>query len=30
MHAFFQRLTHERLHDGESFVAMLEVCAPRQ
>jgi len=24
--AFFQQLTHERLHDGESFVAVLEVC----
>ncbi|HEY7310190.1 MAG TPA: transposase [Gemmataceae bacterium] len=26
VHAFFQRLTRERLHDGESFVAVLEVC----
>ena len=25
-HAFFQQLTRERLHDGESFVAVLEVC----
>ena len=25
-HAFFQRLTRERLHDGEAFVAVLEVC----
>jgi transposase len=24
--AFFQQLTRERLHDGESFVAVLEVC----
>ena len=23
---FFQRLTHERLQSGESFVAVLEVC----
>ena len=23
---FFQRLTRERLHEGESFVAVLEVC----
>jgi len=26
IHAFFQCLTRERLHDGESFVAVLEVC----
>src|SRR4029453_16414490 len=26
VHAFFQRLTRERLHNGESFVAVLEVC----
>src|SRR5262245_3594074 len=26
IHAFFQQLTRERLHDGESFVAVLEVC----
>jgi transposase len=26
VHAFFQQLTCERLHDGESFVAVLEVC----
>ena len=26
VHAFFQRLTRERLHDGESFVPLLEVC----
>jgi len=26
VHAFFQQLTRERLHDGESFVAVLEVC----
>src|SRR6476620_3268401 len=24
--AFFHQLTRERLHDGESFVAVLEVC----
>jgi transposase len=24
--AFFQQLTRERLHDGESFVSVLEVC----
>jgi transposase len=26
VHAFFQQLTRQRLHDGESFVAVLEVC----
>ena len=26
VHAFFQQLTRERLHDGESFVAVREVC----
>jgi len=26
IHAFFERLTRERLGSGESFVAMLEVC----
>ena len=26
INAFFQQLTRERLHDGESFVAVLEVC----
>jgi hypothetical protein len=26
VHAFFQQLTRERLHVGESFVAVLEVC----
>src|SRR6266567_6523821 len=26
VHAFFQRLTRERLRDGEPFVAVLEVC----
>src|SRR5499427_3528852 len=26
VHAFFQQLTRERLHNGESFVAVLEVC----
>jgi transposase len=26
INAFFQQLTRERLHDGESFVAALEVC----
>jgi transposase len=26
VHAFFQQLTRERLHGGESFVAVLEVC----
>jgi transposase len=26
VNAFFQRLTRERLHDGESFVAVLEAC----
>jgi len=26
VHAFFQKLTRERLHGGESFVAVLEVC----
>src|SRR4051794_334441 len=26
VNAFFQRLTREHLRDGESFVAMLEVC----
>src|SRR5262249_11621043 len=26
VHAFFQQLTRERLHDGASFVAVLEVC----
>ena len=26
VHAFFQQLTRERLRDGESFVAVLEVC----
>ncbi len=26
IHAFFQQLTRERLHHGECFVAMLEVC----
>src|SRR5262245_66127787 len=26
VHAFFQLLTRERLRDGESFVAVLEVC----
>jgi transposase len=26
IHAFFQQLTRERLRDGESFVAVLEVC----
>ena len=26
VHDFFQQLTRERLHDGESFVAVLEVC----
>ena len=26
VHAFFGQLTRERLHDGESFVAVLEVC----
>src|SRR5215472_10635243 len=26
IHAFFQRLTRERLRGGESFVAVLEVC----
>jgi transposase len=26
VHAFFQQLTRERLHDGEAFVAVLEVC----
>src|SRR5262249_53794241 len=26
VNAFFQQLTRERLHDGESFVAVLEVC----
>src|SRR5262245_17123187 len=24
--AFFQQLTRQRLHDGEAFVAVLEVC----
>ncbi len=24
--AFFDRLTRERLRDGESFIAVLEVC----
>jgi transposase len=26
VHAFFQQLTRQRLHDGASFVAVLEVC----
>ena len=26
INAFFQQLTRERLRDGESFVAVLEVC----
>jgi transposase len=26
INAFFQQLTRERLHDGQSFVAVLEVC----
>src|SRR5215472_5042272 len=26
VNAFFQQLTRERLRDGESFVAVLEVC----
>src|ERR1700685_3104846 len=26
VNAFFQQLTRECLHDGESFVAVLEVC----
>jgi hypothetical protein len=26
IHAFFQQLTRERLGNGESFVAVLEVC----
>src|SRR6476620_10721473 len=26
IHEFFHQLTRERLHDGESFVAVLEVC----
>src|SRR5262245_20283717 len=26
INAFFQQLTRERLHDGEFFVAVLEVC----
>src|SRR6516165_3635666 len=26
INAFFQQLTRERLHDGESFVAVLEAC----
>ena len=26
INAFFQRLTRERLHGGESFIAVLEVC----
>jgi len=26
INAFFRQLTRERLHDGESFVAVLEVC----
>ena len=26
INAFFQQLARERLHDGESFVAVLEVC----
>ena len=26
INAFFQQLTRERLHNGESFVAVLEVC----
>jgi transposase len=26
IHAFFQELTRERLHNGEAFVAVLEVC----
>src|SRR6476646_9200021 len=26
VHAFFQQLTRERLREGESFVAVLEVC----
>jgi transposase len=26
VHAFFQQLTRERLHESESFVAVLEVC----
>src|SRR4051812_7898405 len=26
VHAFFQQLSRERLHDGESFVTVLEVC----
>jgi transposase len=26
INAFFQQLTRERLHDGESFMAVLEVC----
>ena len=26
IHEFFQRLTRERLHNDESFVAVLEVC----
>src|SRR5262245_26055196 len=26
VHAFFEQLTRERLRDGESFVAVLEVC----
>ncbi len=26
IHAFFQQLTRARLHDGECFVAVLEVC----
>jgi len=26
VYAFFQRLTRERLRDGQSFVAVLEVC----
>jgi transposase len=26
IHAFFQQLTRERLHTGEAFIAVLEVC----
>ena len=26
IHAFFEKLTRERLGDGESFIAVLEVC----
>ena len=26
VHAFFTQLTRERLHDGESLIAVVEVC----